>query len=98
LAEGACPVSNEVIYLLVMLVLIAVALAYNLYQLWFKPEEYVRKFTMSVGDWWPFADFYRRWFSSKAFLWLFRIVYMLWFLGVLLILSLWLLGLLGLFP
>ena len=90
---------NKVVYyLIIMLVFTAIALAYNLYYLWFVPEKYVKDLINSVKNWWPFANFYRKWFASKTYLWLFRTVYTMLLLLVLAFLCLVVLGIMGLFP
>ena len=66
---------NETYYFIFMYVIAAIALIYNLYQLWFTPEKYSEKLVKSVRDFWPFADFYRKWFASRNHIWLFRIIY-----------------------
>ena len=89
---------NETYYLAAMLIIVAVALGYNLYGLWIIPEKYAGKWIKSVKDWWPFANFYRQWFASKRFIWLYRIIYSVFLLIVLTILGLVLFGLIGIFP
>jgi hypothetical protein len=91
-------VTNEIQYIIIILIIGAIALVYNLYGLWITPEKHIKKLINSVKDWWPFASSYRRWFASKAYLWLFRIIYIIWLLIVIGILSLLILGVMGLFP
>jgi hypothetical protein len=81
-----------------MLVVVLVALIYNLYQLWFIPERYIEKVGGSVKGWWLFADFYRKWFGSSSYLWLFRIIYLVFLLIVVTILGLLVGGVMGWFP
>ena len=81
-----------------MLIIIAIALVYNLYQVWFTPEKYVQNLISSVKDWWPFADYHRKRFASKTYLWFTRIIYSMWLLIVIAILCLMVLGIMGLFP
>ena len=89
---------KEIYYIIVILIITAIALVYNLYQLWITPEKYITNLINSVKDWWPFASFYRRWFASKAYIWVFRIIYTICLLIVVTILSLLILGIMGLFP
>ena len=90
--------TKEIQFLFIGLIIAAIALIYNLYGLWNMPEKHVKSLVDSVEDWWPFADFYRRWFASKAYLWLFRIGSALFLLIVMTILSLLVLGVMGLLP
>lgn len=89
---------TEIYYLIIFLVIAAIALVYNLYQIWFTPEKYIKNLVMSVKDWWPFADYHRKSFASKTFLWFYRIFYALWLLIVIVVLCLTILGVTGLFP
>lgn len=89
---------NGIYYLIGMLIIVAIALVYNLYQLWITPEEYTTKLTQSVKDWWPLARFYRQWFVSKRYIWIYRFVYSLFLLIVITILGLLILGMMGIIP
>jgi len=91
-------VTKDIYYTIFMLIIITISLVYNLYQLWVTPDKYIKKLISSVKDWWPFADFYRKWFASKAYVWLFRIIYTIFLLIVMTILSLLVLGITGIFP
>ena len=73
-------------------------LLYHSYMIWFFPEKYSNALKNGVKGWWPFSDFYRRWFASKTFLWLFRIIYSIVLLALLLFLSILFLGITGVFP
>jgi hypothetical protein len=81
-----------------MLIIGSLVSAYNVYQIWFTPEEYIKKLVNSVKDWWPFADYYRKRFASKSYLWFFRIFYAMWLIILTGLLFLIVLGLLGLYP
>jgi hypothetical protein len=96
--KRSASVQNDIFYLIGILIIVAIALVYNLYQLWVTPEEYATKLTQSVKDWWPFASFYRHWFASKGYIWLYRFVYSLFLLIVITILGLLVLGVMGMFP
>jgi hypothetical protein len=89
---------NETYYFIFMYIIAAIALIYHLYRLWFTPEKYSEKLVKGVRDFWPFANFYRKWFASRSFIWLFRITYTLFLLIVLTILALMIFGTLGLLP
>jgi len=91
-------VTKEIQYIIIVLIVAAIALTYNLYGLWITPEKYTKNLINSVKDWWPFANSYRRWFSSNVYIWFFRIMYTVWLLIVIAILALLTLGLMGLFP
>lgn len=75
-----------------------IILIYHTYQIWFFPEKYTSDYIKGIKNWWPFADFYRKWYASKGFLWLFRIAYTLMLLFLILLLSIVVLGVMGLFP
>jgi hypothetical protein len=74
-----------------------IVLVYNVYQIWFFPEKYINALINGVKDWWPFANFYRKWYASKKFLWLFRIAYTLMLVAIIIILALAFLGSAGAF-
>jgi hypothetical protein len=89
--------NSDVIHLF-FAVIAAIVLAYNLYQIWFTPERYIKALVKGAKYLWPFTDFYRKWYVSKSFLWLFRVTYLLFFLIIISILCLSILGMMGLFP
>jgi hypothetical protein len=49
------------------------AIIYNLYMAWFWPAEFLEKASKGVKDWWPFARFFKSYYSSPTWLWLTRI-------------------------
>ena len=75
-----------------------VVLIYHAYRIWFFSEKYTSDLRSGVKDWWPFANFFRKWFASKIFLWLTRFAITTTLLALLFLLSIVLLGIIGLFP
>ncbi len=51
----------------------AAAVVYLFYLSWFRPLSFKRYYTSRVRDWWPFADYYRRYYASASWLWIVRI-------------------------
>ena len=84
--------------LLVSLSIAVIILLYHSYMIWFFPEKYTSDLRNGVKDWWPFSDFYRKWFASKKFLCLFRIIYSFMLIILLLFLSILFIGIIGIFP
>lgn len=84
--------------LIVSVAIATLILIYHVYQIWFFPEKYTSDLRNGVKDWWPFANFYRKWFMSKTFLWLFRIAYIIMLLSLIILLSFVWLGTMGIFP
>ena len=86
--------------LIIMLVITAIVLIYNLYQIWFKPDEYIDRLTFGTKPWLPYygKPFFYKWYTSKTFLWSTRIIYTIMLLGIITLLSLMSLGVMGLFP
>ena len=41
----------------------------NFYMCWFKPSVFLERARNGVKDWWPFADFFRRYYGSSWWLW-----------------------------
>lgn len=83
---------------LIIVVIATIILIYHVYRIWFFPAKYTSDLRNGVKDSWPFANFYRKWFASRMFLWLFRIAYTSVLLGLILLLSILLLGIMGMFP
>ncbi len=52
-----------------------ISLSYNDYLIWFRPQKYKEDQIKNVKNWWPFANFFKRWFDSTLFLWTIRVVY-----------------------
>lgn len=93
--------SKEMVSLIIPiagLIVGSIVLIYHTYLIWFQPSRYAEKLIKGTKDWWPFAGFYRRWFASKLFLWLFRITYSITLLAIMVFLSITLFGLIGIFP
>jgi hypothetical protein len=84
--------------LIVSVVIATIILIYHTFQIWFSPAKYLRDLGNGVKDWWPSANFYRQWYGSKSFLWLFRIAYTVTLLVLVILLTMLLLGIMGLFP
>ena len=89
---------SSLVGLIISLVIGNVVLIYHTYRIWFFSEKYTSDLKNGVKDWMPFANFYRKWFDSKLFLWLFRTAYTTMLLVLILLLSIVLLGIMGLFP
>jgi hypothetical protein len=85
-------------FFIIGVVIVTLILIYHTYQIWRFPAKYTSDLRNGVKDWWPFADFYRKWFASTIFLWLFRIAYAAVLLMLILLLSMLLLGTIGIFP
>ena len=81
----------------IIIIVATIILIYHTYQIWFYPEKYSNNLRNGVKDWWPFPNFYRKWYASRPFLWLFRIAYTLVLLILLSILVAILLANIGLF-
>ncbi len=61
---------------LLILFLIAgcvLAMTYLFYMSWLKPLSFKQYYVSRVRDWWPFADYYRRYYASASWLWIIRI-------------------------
>ena len=89
---------SSLIWLIFSILAGIILLIYHVYWVWFYPEKYTSDLRNSVKDWMPFANFYRRWFSSKLFLWITRISMSIVLLLLILLLSILFLGILGVFP
>ena len=86
------------ISLLICIAIGLIVLLYHTYLIWFFPEKYTGDLIRGTPDWWPFSDFYKKWFASKPFLWLFRISYSIMLLLLLFLFFITLLGIAGFFP
>ena len=64
---------------------ILVTIAYYDYLILFKPLKFKDDQIKNVKNWWPFADFFRRWFDSTLFLWAIRVVYISVTLAIILV-------------
>lgn len=90
--------NSSMISFIIFVIIATIILLYHTYQIWFLPEKYIATLKSGIRDWWPFADFFKRWFASKLFLWLGRIAYSMMLLILIFLLSITLLGNMGLFP
>jgi len=68
------------------------ALMNNFYMCWFKPSAFLERARNGVKDWWPFADFFSRYYGSSTWLWLNRIASTFFVLVILFIVYLAILG------
>jgi hypothetical protein len=84
--------------LVIGIVIATIILILHAYRIWFYPAKYTSDLINGVKDWWPWANFYRKWFASRTFLWLFRIAYAIMLLILISLLSIFLLGIMGMFP
>jgi hypothetical protein len=49
------------------------AVIYNFYMAWFRSSEFLENSVRWVKDWWPFAGYFRSYYSSSKWLWITRI-------------------------
>jgi hypothetical protein len=73
-------------------------MGYVSYLSWLHPEKFKNQEVKRVKDWWPFANYFRRYYASNEYLWAARIgpaifLFIFLFLGIMGIL-----GYLGLIP
>ena len=79
--------------------LIFLAIMCNLaYSAWLHPEKFKEQEAKRVKDWWPFANYFRRYHASNEYLWAARIGPTIFLLIFLFLGILGVLGYLGLIP
>ena len=66
----------DIKYLIIFIWIVGfvITLVYYDYLVWFQPSKFKEVLTKSIKDWYPFADFWRGWFSSMLYLWIVRIL------------------------
>ena len=71
--------------LMILLVVVGFVLVLidSFYLTWFKPSRFLERSRNVVRDWWPFADYFRSFYSSLIWLWIIRIVTAVLMLGLL---------------
>jgi hypothetical protein len=74
------------------------AMAYVGYLAWFHPARFREQEVKRVKDWWPFANYFRRYHSSNEYLWTARIGSTIFLLIFLIMGVLAFLGYLGFIP
>jgi hypothetical protein len=91
---------NIISSLLVALGLISFLMAavYNGYLAWFHPERFKSRALNTIRDWWPFAKFFRSYYSSSEFVWGARAMTVTVILIYLFFAVLTILGYIGLIP
>jgi hypothetical protein len=60
---------------LILIIGIVATISYYDYLIWLKPIKFKEDQIKNVKNWWPFANFFRRWFNTTLFLWAIRVVY-----------------------
>jgi hypothetical protein len=61
------------------------AIFYNFYMSWFKPLQFLERAAKGVRDSWPFANYFRSYYSSLKWLWITRFLTTILVLGILLL-------------
>lgn len=74
------------------------AAGYVCYLAWFQPAKFKEREVNKVKDWWPFANYFRRYHGSNEYLWAARIGPIIFFLIFLFLGVLAILGFLGFIP
>jgi hypothetical protein len=74
------------------------AMGYIGYWAWFHPARFKEREVNRVKDWWPFANYFRRYHGSDEYLWAARIAPIIFFLIFLFLGVLAFLGYLGFIP
>lgn len=80
------------------LIIFLVAMGNVAYFAWFHPARFKEREVNRVKDWWPFANYFRRYHGSNEYLWAARIGPMIFLLIFLFLGVLALLGFLGFVP
>jgi len=74
------------------------AMGYVGYMAWFHPARFKEQEANKVKDWWPFANYFRRYHGSDGYLWVARIGPIIFLLIFLFLGILGVLGFLGFIP
>ena len=84
-------INSETIFVAIGLIIFAIVITYNGFIVWFRPSRfqdiYVKNFERSP-DWWPLRGYYLSWLKSSAFVWIFRLITLIFMLGIILLLVL----------
>ena len=80
------------------LIIFLATMGYVTYLAWFHPTKFKEQEVNKVKDWWPFANYFRRYHVSDEYLWTARIGPMIFLLIFLFLGILAILGFLGFIP
>ena len=74
--------NDDLITLLFVFAFVLLVISY-FYLSWFRSSRFLEISRNGVRDWWPFASFFKSFYSSSVWLWIFRIVTAVLMLGLL---------------